>query len=289
MFKVKHFKRKMIEIHTAVVNNPTFIELQYITCKKFIHGDFVLKVFNDAKEFSDFTNNGDVTIKKQIRDICEKLNIECIDIPNQHHIANRSNYQAAQRCEDSMQYMLHNYHLKNDKKYLVLDSDMFIISEFNVDKYKEYDLAIVPQNRNDYNLPFSTNYFWNGLYYFDMKNIDRKDLFDWKCITKDNSFNADVGTAMRDFLLETKNNIYSIKHHSSGTWCEKDLHSHLNKTLLNFLNNDPRNIDGNFFAELYDETFLHYRAGGNWDNVGKTMHDNRTQLLQRMIYDICKS
>ena len=29
---------KMLEIHTAVVNNPLFIELQYLTLKKFIKG-----------------------------------------------------------------------------------------------------------------------------------------------------------------------------------------------------------------------------------------------------------
>ena len=92
-----------MKIITAVVNNPIFIEIQYYTLKKYFQGDYEFIVFNDAKEFPDFTNGNDITIKQQIIDICSKLNIQCINIPNEHHYSSHS---AAYRCADSMNYIL---------------------------------------------------------------------------------------------------------------------------------------------------------------------------------------
>ena len=56
-----------MKIVTAVVNNPTFIEIQYYTLKKYFKGDYELIVFNDAKDFPDMTNGNDITIKKNRR------------------------------------------------------------------------------------------------------------------------------------------------------------------------------------------------------------------------------
>jgi len=55
-----------MKIITAVVNNPIFIEIQYYTLKKYFQGEYEFIVFNDAKDFPDFTNYNDITIKSQI-------------------------------------------------------------------------------------------------------------------------------------------------------------------------------------------------------------------------------
>jgi hypothetical protein len=47
--------------------------------------------------------------------------------------------------------------------------------------------------------------------------------------------------------------------------------------MIEFINNDPRNVEGNAFSEIYQPGFLHYRAGGNWDMYGS--HDSRKELL----------
>ena len=79
-----------MKVVTAVVNNPIFIEIQYYTLKKYMKCDYEFMVFNDAKDFCDFTNGGDITIKTAIEDMCKKLNIQYINITNQHH-ANTNN------------------------------------------------------------------------------------------------------------------------------------------------------------------------------------------------------
>lgn len=56
-----------MKILTATVNNPLFIEIQYHTLKKYMKNDYEFIVFNDAKEFPDFTNDGNINIKKRLK------------------------------------------------------------------------------------------------------------------------------------------------------------------------------------------------------------------------------
>ena len=61
-----------MKIVTAVVNNVDFIEIQYHSLKKYFKGDWEFIVFNDAKEFPDFTNGGDISIKNKITNLLYK-------------------------------------------------------------------------------------------------------------------------------------------------------------------------------------------------------------------------
>lgn len=88
-----------MKIITAVVNNPEFIEIQYHTLKKYCKNEYQFIVFNDAKDFPDFTNDNDISIKNKIEQKCRELGINCINIPNSHH---KKTTDAAIRCADSI-------------------------------------------------------------------------------------------------------------------------------------------------------------------------------------------
>ena len=75
-----------MKVVTAVVNNPVFIQIQYYTLQKYIKCHYEFIVFNDAKSFCDYSNGGDISINNSIQELCKTLNIQCINIPNQHHI-----------------------------------------------------------------------------------------------------------------------------------------------------------------------------------------------------------
>ena len=281
-----------MKVVTAVVNNTTFIEIQYNTLKKFFKGDYEFIVFNDAKDFPDFTNGGNTTIKNSIELLCNKLGITCINIPNEHH---KTNSNAAIRCADSMTFIL-DYQKKNPDKYLLLDSDMFLIDYFDINKYSQYDCAVVLQSRNN----FKVNYFWNGIYYFDMTKMKNLDLLNWSP-----SPGCDVGGMMQEWLqkqmkdkpipntdeirwknkLFNTSNIYFIKHLWSCSWDITELPTNLieNIPIIDFIKNDPRNSNNKFFCEIYDNVFLHYRAGGNWLNEGMDLHYNLSNNLYRSI------
>ena len=283
-----------MKVVTAVVNNPTFIEIQYHTLKKYFKGDYEFIVFNDAKAFPDFTNNGDVTIRSQISEMCKKLNIQCINIPNEKH---RSVQCAAQRCADSMNFIL-KYQLANPDKYLLLDSDMFIIDSFDPSKYSACSSAVILQTRNN----DRTKYIWNGIYYFDFTKMNNINLLDWNTCP-----GCDVGGMMQTWLsLQDPASIYFMRHLYSCSWDassaptgaidpglifkglpspKDDAHPPptLSPELIDFFTADPRNVNGKFFCEIYDDVFLHYRAGGNWMRQSPAMHSSLTNKLKEIL------
>lgn len=252
--------------------------------------DYEFIVFNDAKDFSDLTNGGEITIKYLIEQTCKRLNIKCINIPNESH---RNIKNAGIRCANSMNYML-KYQIENPDKYLIIDSDMFLICDFDINEYIDFDSAIVLQRRDDNTL----NYLWNGLCYFDMNKIKNIHLLNWNCR------NADVGAIMHNWLeketngdlpnsddLRWSNNNYDnyrihyIKHLWSCSWDKSELPESLinNHELINFLESDPRNEKDKYFCEIYDKKFLHYRAGGNWLNEGLNLHIFLSNKLKEIL------
>ena len=46
---------------------------------------------------------------------------------------------------------------------------------------------------------------------------------------------------------------------------------------------DIRNKNGKFFCEIYDNVFLHYRAGGNWLREGLHVHKMLTKQLKEAL------
>jgi hypothetical protein len=278
-----------MKIITSVVNNPVFIEIQYYTLQKYFKGDYEFIVFNDAKNFPDFTNYNDVTIKTQIDDICNKLNIKCINIPNDHHI----NMSMSHRHADTFNKHVLSYQLTNPDKYLLLDSDMFLVDYFDINKYSNFDCAIVLQSRNN------IGYLWPGLCYFDMTKMKHFELIDWSLLPKFDSggmthywLKKQMGNTPMPSTDEIRwtnkefhtNDIYFIKHLWSCSWNMNELPTNLqDNKLINFLKNDVRNVNNNFFCEIYDNVFLHYRAGGNWRQEGLDVHHLLSQKLKNTL------
>jgi hypothetical protein len=277
-----------MKIVTAVVNNPEFIEIQYYTLKKYFKGEYEFIVFNDTKEFSDFTNDGDTTLKEQIITICNKLNITCINVVNNHH----NTMNMSQRHADTFNTYVLKYQIENPDKYLLLDSDMFLVDYFDINKYSQYDCAIVLQSRKDHQI----NYFWPGLCYFDFTKMKNIELLNWNCC-KD----CDSGGSMHEWLkLQIKDSvvpkpddihykdetyhtdtIYFIKHLCSCRWNLSKLPENItNEKLIQFLLHDRRNENDTIFCEIYDNVFLHYRAGGNWMGEGLEFHKHQTKSLK---------
>lgn len=281
----------MLYIQTAVVNNPKFIEMQHMTLEKFVKDDYKFIVYNDAKDWPDFSNHNDDTIKKEISRTCERLNIECINIPNEHHKQKTS---AGDRCADACNFILKDQ-IKNNEKTMMLDSDMFIINDINIcKKYEDYDMAVVKQVREQVirtrdNRKIDADYYWNGLVYFDMPNVQNKHLLNWNGLGGTCGA-TDVGGEMFYHIHQTpKTKVYSIPHLMTGYWNKEHFPNNLNPLLMNYLDNDPKNdANGNYFAEVYDDYIFHYRAGGNWEGLTKELHQMRTNLLWDTLVSIVK-
>ena len=262
-----------MKIVTAVVNNPIFIEIQYYTLQKYMKCDYEFIVFNDAKQFPDFSNGGDINTKRSIEELCRMLKIQCINIPNQHHIRQQD---PSIRTADSMNFIL-EYQKRNPDKYLLIDSDMFLVDYFDLTDYENYDCAVVFQSRFDNKI----KYFWNGLYYFDINKMNNLQLLNWNCFPS-----SDTGGMLQIWLLtQEEKNICDINQLSSLSYDESEIPENLqtNANLIHFIKTDPRNKNGKFFCEIYDNKFLHYRAGGNWEKRNMNIHMGLTIKLRNLL------
>jgi hypothetical protein len=206
------------------------------------------------------------------------LNIKCIDTDVSHH---KYQLDPSIRTADACNSIL-RYQLANPGKYLMLDSDMFLVDYTDFSEYDRYMCAVVLQRTH---FPgdnvTQTEHFWNGLAYFNTEKMQRTELLNW-----DVAPYADTGGSMRDWLSVTpRSDIYAIQHLWSGTWNESKLTGKLakNTDLVEFLKSDPRNVNGKFFCELLDDKILHYRAGGNWRKEGMQFHKELTNKLSKVL------
>lgn len=258
-----------MKIITPATNNVDFIKLQHASFIKYVKTPYEFIVFNDGKDFPDWTNYGDSGIRLKIENVCIELGITCINVPNKHH---RNEQRAGKRHSDTVTFMT-KYMFNNPDLYFQIDSDMFFVCDFEFSKFEKYDCAVIRQNNSNF------DYIWPNLFYFNILKLQFKENIDW-----DGAPGADTGGKMSKWLeLYESNcpeNIYFIKHLPSCTWQETDVPKELlTDKLIKFLKNDMRNRSGKFWCELYDSNILHYRAGSNWNNEGKNIHNLLTERL----------
>jgi hypothetical protein len=267
-----------MKIVSVFVNNPTFIELLYNSIKKFLKSEkeYEIIIFNDAKTWPDITNFGDITMKEQITNMCAKLDINCINIPNSHHIKENS---ASIRHSNSVNFMT-KFMFNYPDTYFMLDSDMFFIDYFDIKEFEQYYFCYINQVRNINNKII--NYPWPNFFYLNVNEIPNEQLIDWSI---DNGLDAGGKCALWLSKLD-KGKILEIKHLCSCNWDEKDIPESINKNINLFLDNDIRNQKGKYFAELYHAKILHYRAASNWMNDSQQLHNSMTILLAEALSKI---
>lgn len=267
-----------MKIVVPVCNNPQFIQLQHHTFQRFCKGcEYEFIVFNDAKDFPDKSNFGDVTLKQQIREVCLKLGIRCIDIANAGDASIPSfSIRHARTMNTIFQFMK-----ENPDQYWVIDSDMFPIADFDLTSLSRYEAGVVEQERP------GIEYVWPNYLYFDMHKLRNKDLVNFMEIHGKTDSGGEMFRWLEAQKKEAPYALYELQHLISLQWDEKQIPSYLhNAALLAFLKTDPRNQGGKFWCELYDGWLLHYRAGSNWAGEGRTLHDALTKKLQNVLESI---
>jgi hypothetical protein len=100
-------------------------------------------------------------------------------------------------------------------------------------------------------------------------------------------YGLDAGGKCAEWLsLFPKNKILEINHLSSCSWDENDLPENINKIILNFLNNDTRNTNKKYFAEVYNKNIIHYRAGSNLMGDLHKTHHMMVNLLDKTLNEL---
>jgi hypothetical protein len=259
----------MIKIITPVCNNPTFIRMQYEGFKKHIHEPYEFIVYNDCKRWPDYSNFNDITLFDKIHAVCNELGLTCIDVPNESH---RQQQGASWRHAGTMNWIFERMR-SEPGEYFIIDSDMFLIDTLDLNKYRQKSAAVVPQERP------GIHYIWPNLFYMDTRRLSHQELMNFNPTR-----NADSGGSTYDWLSkQTADDVYMIRHFPSMQWDTLPRAYVEYPALLDFLKGDPRNRNGKYFCEIYEETILHYRAGSDWEKRGRGIHTVLTERLTNVL------
>lgn len=250
----------MIHIFTSVVNRPNFVSLQDKLFKKFLKNEYKFHVVDDSVE---------PQITEQFKNICSLNGCEYYRKPR----SNRS-MDPAQACAHTVQWTYDNIIRKNHSNDIVffLDSDMFIIDEFDIEEYMENCIISgLPQIRGH------VTYMWNGIMFFNMSKIEDKDI-DFSNGVVDGEL-TDVGGHTYFYFLRT-----GIKMKNTD-----EVYPVYPKK-YNDIELQNREVTRGYNIELHlDCKFLHYRAATNWHSNWRGTGDpleEKTVVFNKIMDDI---
>ena len=246
-----------VQIFTSVVNRPDFVSLQNSLFKKFLNHEYTFHVVDDSV---------DEIMTQEFEKICKINDIKYYRKP----FSNKS-LNPAQACADTVQWTYNNLICQNHSEDIVLflDSDMFLIDEFSIEKYmKDGIIGGLPQQRGH------VTYMWNGIMFFNMSKILDKSIDFSDGIVEGEM--TDVGGHTYLYFLKT-----GIKMKESDV----DYPTHYNDI-------DLQKDAGGYNMELHlDGKFLHYRAATNWHSNWKDSKDplsQKTIVFKQMVEDILR-
>jgi len=245
----------MIHIFTSVVNRPDFVILQEKLFGKFIKNEYKFHIVDDSV---------DPKITEQFENACSLNELEYYRKPPATKPMN-----PAQACAHTVQWTYDNLIRKNHSEDIVifLDSDMFLIDEFDVEDYmSDAIIGGLPQQRGE------VVYMWNGIMFFNMPKIVNKNIDFSDGIVEGEM--TDVGGHTYYYFKEN-----NIKMKESDV----DYPTH-------YYELDLQKDAGGYNMELHLEgKFLHYRAATNWHSNWKGSQDplgQKTVVFNKLIEDI---
>jgi hypothetical protein len=282
----------MITVVSTWVNHPEVIALHRDLWTKAFSGESIRYVaYIDAKDYGDFSNFGDASMKEQLIKACVDSSIEYLLVPQEYHMQRHKVFETCNASVDNCpsardalvcQYIWNREVLNGSVNRLVLvQSDIFPYRTFTWNSIlRGADFYYRPQVRSVNGE--SLHYAWEGLCFFDTSRWPdaRKDIVDFEYGFQKGIFTDTGGGLWRvlEVLKPEQKRPFLDLH--SGRWSISDAPTDLPFWITEHIINDPRNTikeDGTtlFYSEIFDNSFFHLRAGGNWDNAGKEIHDVR--------------
>jgi len=236
-----------LKIFTTVTNQPAFSELQAQTFKEFLECDYEFHLVDDS---IDSMNMSEEFIR-----ICEENSI------TYHRKEERIvPHDPMMGCAFAVQWTYENLIKKCEEDIvLFLDSDMFLLNNFNPTFYME-DKIITGciQTRG------TIDYLWNGILFFNMpKVLSLKGDLDFGCGIVENEF-TDVGGCTYYFIKENDLEIDDIQPTFGGFYNGVELE------------NMETFMDGKFF---------HFRGGTLWDRK-EDVYARKLDILNEILSNL---
>jgi hypothetical protein len=290
-----------IKVLTTVASWPEALGLQRMALSKYLAEEFELIGIIDTPTKPGPYNLWDINLRGNAIKIAKEVCDRTIVVPEEIHF-NRSKLfretkepsgsNANLRAADSLQFAYNNEILENSEKIIILDNDMFPISNFSWEQemQEKFCKCVVHQSKGKFTKR-SIDYLWSGLMFLDASTMPYKNEWSFDC-GKVKGIRVDVSGQTYHWYKKIKENglesgFQDIIHLQSLQWSASDLTSAFSGELIEFINNDDRNINSNYYTEFYNNSFIHFRAGSNWNKesalIVKNRINNFTSSLTRHI------
>ena len=293
-FHLSESKQDRVLVVTIHTNDVQMLEMQHHLLSKHLKMPYDFVVGFDKPE-SEIFALGQNDTESRFRDFTNANGLSLVHIPREAHYArdeifHKSDFMGkprplnpAFRCADSVQYMLSVVPWQKYRALLLIDADMFPIRDIEAIPVSFatpfYGVHQVRTHKKE-----SVEYLWNGIFWISgdapFQHLINFDFYNRR------KLGTDVGGQTYKWiqqLAKLGRPGKFLNHHASGHW-DRNLASQARvpEPLISWLENDYRNVDsGKYFAELYDETFFHYRAGSNWQNRDPGIDlKNRATLME---------
>ena len=268
---------KRVTIVTTVSAWPEALEAQKFLLDKYCKDDFKFVAVIDTSPNPNAWNLWDASLRDKATKIAKEYCDEVLLVPEAIHNdrqklfpntqVKRAKY-SNERAADALQFVFAEKLIKENNPTLILDSDMFPFAPFSLmNNLMQTPFRGVFQERSK-RFKKSIDYFWNGIMEFDPARLSGLEKFSFDC-GKVNGIKVDTGGQSHSWLRMMRerglmHSIGRIDHLSSLNWKISEYRGDLPIGLRNYVSQDPRNVGDNIYAEIYDDAFLHFRAGSNW-------------------------
>jgi hypothetical protein len=249
---------KPVKIYTFADKSPQFIEWQNYSFHKFIKDDFEFIVVNNASSEALYIN-----IEYQ----CEHLNIKSID-------AGKKDFShACFSCAVPLQWCIDEIISKDSNCIsVIVDSDLILFKDFSFNEFIQgYDLAGIAQSRDGgYKI---IEYIWNCFMIFDND-------------TMPNIRNFDVGPGMiwKAPLDVGGFTYYYLQNNPSCRWRKITNTSIIvNEFISLFPEHAQPFYTLDLGMEIFEDCWLHYRGGSNWDNKPQEYHNKKQDFIKKLL------
>jgi len=246
-----------MKVVIPVLNNPVLLDTQLHLIGKFLNLEHDVIVFNDAKNFEDYSNKHIPNVKKVLTRVCERYKVHEIHPDNSDQIyIKRFKTRRQKIYRDILDYTF-----RHPDKYLILDSDVLPVDAVTIDSP-----ILSSSTLNAYESP--TGNIWPGVMFLNTSYCESQPR-----ILLSGEFNEDqdwvINKLQEVTIIPTDHSLYS------GQWDSSDFKYRIRNRhkLISLMDIDKRNVHGKYKCEIYDGMFLHVKEGTNWNRETPPAND----------------
>lgn len=250
-------KSKKVKIYSIHSNRPDFIELQAISFKKWMTTPHELIIVNNAD---------DPMRRMHIEAEAQRFELATISTKSTRDLAG---FKHADALKQAWVHVIKD----RDNYAMFVDGDVFMIGDFDVEKYLDGAPMAGSKQQRDYKWHWLTPI----VMVFDLSKIPDPETIDWEGGAAPDGTRMDVAGNLFYYLEKhpkVKQNVKCMHH----TW-----HIKAENANRHVLPDNMQHYKDDWNIEIFGDVFLHYCRSSNWDGQTPEHHKEKSDFVSAFV------